>query len=276
MFPCSICQGDLSPGSALDSFATVGIVHSFIHLYWSGWWSFLDVWLFPNSPALSSLSCIIFGYMGCLVAILFHSVAKDVSRNLQNEDNDVTRLIFEDVYHVFAGTSCITTWRGFWYGFYVLGDNFPILYKGKDVTSVAAHVISFALLALANVSMSLCGKGVDIDGYVKDGEGVLCSVDYFCEYFKDELDEEEQTKQKQQDLKQGLRPVAMVAGSQKVINGFPSPSSTAQPRPRVVKKKVDDDVLVRRPPRPEPRNQTTRKDATNNNNKAPIRRKKEL
>ncbi len=266
-------QGDLSAGAALDSFATVGIVHSFVHLYWSGWWSFLDTWLFPASPALSSLASILLGYLGCLLAILLHGVTKLVSRSLQqrDEDQDIARIFFEDVYHVFAGTSVITTWRGFWYGFYVLGDHFPILYKGKDVTSVAAHVISFGLLALANVSTSLCGKGVDIDGNPRDGEGLICSVDYFCEYFKDELDEEEQSRRRNPDLPIfRQRPVAKVTGSQKLaapgnqdtLNGSPSPG-----KQRVVQKKVDDDVMtskrksdpVGKPPLPVPSGVAARK-----------------
>ncbi len=261
-------QGDLSPGGALDAFATVGIVHSFVHLYWSGWWSFLDVWLFPGSPALSSLSCIVLGYLGCVFCILVHQIAKLISRRLQNDENDLMRLIFEDIYHMIAGTSVITAWRGFWYGFYVLGDHFPILYKGKDVTSVAAHVISFALLALANVSTSMCLKGIDKDGDPKDGEGVICSVDYFCDYFKDELEEEEQTRRRS-DSTARRRPVAMVTGNQKASNSDAVNGSVSPAKQRPTRKKVDDDLQVTKGKQPQSHQHQ-------NNNPPNPRKKKEL
>ena len=131
--------------------------------------------------------------------------------------------------------------------------------------------------------MSLCGKGVDIDGAERDGEGVTCSVDYFCDYFKDEIEEEEQTKRKQDSKLQGLKPVAKVTGNQKIINGSPLTTPTTQSRQRVVKKKVDDGVHVKKQQQqqqqqPKHRTETKiqiNKDATNNNN-AQVRKKKEL
>ena len=66
----------------------------------------------------------------------------------------------------------------------VIGDMFPALYKNKDMLSLMAYPVSFAVLAFASVSMSLMGKGISIDGEDKDGEGITCSVDYLGELFK--------------------------------------------------------------------------------------------
>ena len=175
------------------------------------------------------------GYLCCLVFILLQPIARQISRNLQGQENEVQRIAVEDVWNLFAGTSVITVWHGFWNLFFVLGDHFPILYKGKDVTSLVAHVISFALLALANISMSLPGKGVSIDGSSPDGEGMECSVDYLCEYFRSDLETEEIEKLKPKKPEQKTKPIAKVTGKQ-IINGTPTT------RQRIINQKYDEIV----------------------------------
>ncbi len=182
--------------SALDVAVTVSVVHSLIHIHWTGVTAFLDQIIFPTSPWLSALTSLIIGYGLCYAILTYEDHAKQISKDCEKE-SEMKQIAFEDICTLVGGFAVITTWRGIWVCFDILANNYPILYiRGCDVTPLLVWMTSFILIAMAKITSSLPYQGCERDGDIKDGEGLSCYTEYFMDFLKNLNKEEEELKQK--------------------------------------------------------------------------------
>ena len=153
---------------------------------------FLDNVLFPNNPFISMVISLALGYAMCVAILFLQERAKEMSKQMENE-NEMKQILFEDIYMLVAGFAVITSWRGLWMVFDAMSYQFPIYYRGRDVTPLVGCLTSYLLLAMAHVTNSLPYKGCERDGEIKGGEGLCCSTDYFMHFFQEwrEYDEED-------------------------------------------------------------------------------------
>jgi len=134
---------------------------------------------------------------------------------LEQKNNEIGRLLFEDVYFLFCNIGVVLVWKGHWQFFDALSYYFPVVLGGYDVTPFAANSGAFLLMALCHASSSLVLRGCDIDGELKEGAGVQLSISFFAEFFSDTI-ETETKKEEEKKLKRESD--EKVAAAKSVVN----------------------------------------------------------
>jgi hypothetical protein len=173
---------DGSQVSAIDVAVTILIVHTCIHVHWTGVGAFLDLLLFPSRPGLSSLCSLALGY-ALYIAIIYYWLPlwKAISRQFEQE-SEMKQVAWENFCTLVMGFAVISIWRGIWLWFDLLSTKFPIYFMLHDVTPLVGCLASYLLIMMARLTNSLPYKGCEIDGELKGGLGLQCSIGYFS-YF---------------------------------------------------------------------------------------------
>ena len=181
------------------------VVTSLIDLHILGLGAVFDNLIFPNNVTMAIVSAWVLGYTVSAFALSLESVAKKISTDFEKKNNEIGRLLFEDVYFLFCNVGVVLVWKGHWQFFDALSYYFPVVMGGYDVTPFAATGGAFLLMALCHASGSLVLKGCDIDGDLKEGSGCELSISFFAEFFSDtiqsETQKEEEKKMKESDAR---------------------------------------------------------------------------
>lgn len=125
------------------------------------------------------------GYGLCLTFLFLQEPALKISRNLQRDEKEPLRIVFENAFNMAANIGVVLLWKGLWMVYDVMADYFPIYCRSWDITPLATTVLSFVLLSLAHCSSSLLFQDCEIDGELKDGEGVIFTTGYLSEILDD-------------------------------------------------------------------------------------------
>ena len=173
----------------MDVLTSIVVVETSVVLHWIALWRIYDVIIFPEHSCLSATTSCIVGYAIVTAAICVQSGAIKMSKNLEEDPLPVKRLAFEDAYVMAANAGCVLVWRGWWLFFEGIIYYFPAYCRDgvSDCSIGYAHFFPFALLCLCYTSSSLLSKGCERDGEAKRGEGVRFQMQFFSEFFKEDI-----------------------------------------------------------------------------------------
>ncbi len=174
----------------LDHAATVVGVTSLCNLHWIAVWALMDCLVYPQNVTVSVILSWILGYAIVSAALFYEPRSRDLSRTFEKRGAN-WKVLFEDADLVVANIGVILVWRGWWMYFESLAYYFPIYHGSFDVTSMYSNLSAFAMLCLCYASATAVLKGCDFDGQMPDGEGVTFSLDYFSDFFREQIQEEE-------------------------------------------------------------------------------------
>ena len=123
--------------------------------------------------------------------------ARLVSKVFEKE-SEMKQIAFENFCYLVAGFAVISAWRGIWMWFDLLATKFPIYIFHKDVTPLVGCLTSYILIVMAKLSNSLPYKGCEIDGELKNGEGLIVCTDYFIDFITNMKKQQQDENQKEE------------------------------------------------------------------------------
>ncbi|KAK2705658.1 uncharacterized protein LOC136030406 [Artemia franciscana] len=159
----------------LDSMFSVCFCGYLVVAVWRGSFHLLDFILFPDAIEKSAWGSIVLGY-SC--SILMMTAQKPASLFF-GEVSGLTRLVFFNLYNLFAFIGSVNTWRGLWnfYNVYILPEN-PFL------SNMLTASVGFVILTFIGASHSILVRGVLRD-VSETGENVaFFPYHYFLENFQ--------------------------------------------------------------------------------------------
>ncbi|GAB6027522.1 hypothetical protein CHUAL_001770 [Chamberlinius hualienensis] len=162
----------------LDVGFSVIIVGSLVVFVWRGLWVVEDRLLYPDSNALSCWMSLAIGYTIVFMAYLLQKPSATLSKKLSS---NLIRVLFEDLFYLFASFGAITMWRGVW-----LFADVYIWPDDREISNWITSLFGMIGLIVLGAGNTMLAKGVVIDGGIKDGTGCIFNTEYLRKFFKED------------------------------------------------------------------------------------------
>ncbi|XP_044754904.1 uncharacterized protein LOC123313879 isoform X1 [Coccinella septempunctata] len=161
-------------------FSTAGI-GTLVVTAWRGGFQLLDLLVFPENRLLSYWVTLCLGYIIVTIAFSLQNGVRWICKHLKI----LPRIIFGDIFIVFAAFGTINIWRGMWdlLDHYFLPDQ-------RELSNWLVYWVSLILLILLGCSNSLLVRGVFIDAEEPGGDSMI----FPCHFIRNKLSKQRTKK----------------------------------------------------------------------------------